>query len=230
MDFCVDDGTPLEYFTPFASANVPTKVLTPFSAQPSTRNNSSKIIYAALGAMGAIIIGLGAVLLYVSSVSRADTNTNENSPAAKPDSAALTQPKNSNSTAIAAMPPISAEAADELIRRWENAQDSRDFAAYRACYSPTFAGVKRTPASPGGREMKFDAWMRDRRATMARIADVQLDGISTRIDGEVAIVTFVQKWRSKNHCDIGDKEILIRMFADGPKIVSEDIRNPTFCR
>ena len=123
-----------------------------------------------------------------------------------------------------AISPITDNAARELVVRWKNAQNLKSFPSYRACYVPTteFIGIKRTPT--GGREqLSFNSWMKDRGTMFHNIIEVQADIRNIFIDGDTAVAVFTQKWRSVNQCDIGEKTLRIKLFADGPKIVFEEL-------
>ncbi|MGB2752513.1 MAG: hypothetical protein WBC19_10690 [Pyrinomonadaceae bacterium] len=230
-DFCVNDGTPLQALSSFVSADVPTQVFTPNVAKMASARETSKSIYIAVGVMATVIIGLLAALFYISSEKKGTENKTTQI-TAKPES---TQPPPSNTLSGNAPGtpdrlPITENAARELIVRWKNAQNVKSFSAYRSCYTPTteFIGIKRTPG--GGREqMSFNSWMNDRGKMIRNIIDVQADIRSISIDGETAVAVFTQKWRSVRLCDIGEKTLRIKMFADGPKIVFEELKDPILC-
>ena len=228
-DFCVDDGAPLQSFSSFVSADIPTQVLAPVARRSTTQNGSGKLLYIALGAMGVVIIGLAAMLLYRSPVPDDVAGVKPQDTPAPRSTAAVIPPVN---TAKAVQSneslPITEEDASQLITRWERSQDARNFTAYRSCYAPAFIGIKRTPA--GGREQRtFDGWMADRGKMLRNIVEVRVENRRVSIDGDAAVVEFVQHFRSVNYCDVGDKTIRIKMFADGPKIVFEELKNPVGC-
>ena len=228
-DFCVDDGTPLEAYSSFVSADVPTQLFTPVPTKAVSARETGKLIYVAVGVMATVIIALVAFLLYLSS-DKKDPATNQNQTpqtSSKPESTPANTVMASGKPAIS---PITEVAARELIVRWKNAQNLKNFPAYRACYAPTteFIGIKRTPT--GGREqLGFDSWMNDRGKMLHNVVEVQADIRNISIDGDTAVAVFTQKWRSVNHCDIGEKTLRIKTFADGPKIVFEELKDPVLC-
>ncbi len=233
-DFCVNDGTPLEALSSFVSADVPTQVFTPNVAKTGSARETNKLVYIAVGVMATIIIGLVATLIFISSEKKG-TATNQSQTTqitSKPETtqAPLSNTLSGKAPSTPDRPPITENAARELIVRWKNAQNVKSFSAYRSCYAPTteFLGIKRTPS--GGREqMSFDSWMNDRGKMFRNIIDVQADIRSISIDGDTAVAIFTQKWRSVRLCDIGEKTLRIKMFADGPKIVFEELKDPVLC-
>ncbi len=230
-DFCVNDGTPLEARSSFVSADMPSQVFTPNLAKMASAKETGKSVYIAVGVMATVIIGLVAALFFISSERKGIENSTTQI-TAKPES--TQPPPSSNLSGYAPVTPdrlpITENAARELIVRWKNAQNVKSFSAYRSCYAPTteFIGIKRTP--DGGREqMSFNSWMNDRGKMFRNIIDVQAEIRSISIDGDTAVAIFTQKWRSVRLCDIGEKTLRIKMFADGPKIVFEELRDPILC-
>jgi len=230
-DFCVDDGTPLEGYSSFISAGVPTQVFTPVPTKAVSTPETGKLIYVAVGVMATVIIALVAFLLYLSSDKKDSAiNQNQTLKSSKPESTSTPQSNTLAASETPSISPITENAARELVVRWKNAQNLKSFPTYRACYAPTteFIGIKRTPT--GGREqLSFDSWMNDRGKMLRNVVEVQADIRRISIDGDSAVAVFIQKWRSVNHCDIGEKTLRIKMFADGPKIVFEELKDPVVC-
>ena len=73
--------------------------------------------------------------------------------------------------------------------------------------------------------MGYSAWLADRGRSFKNLLNVVAENRSVTIEGDVAVVKFVQRFRSEGHCDYGDKTIHIKMFANGAKIVYEELRN-----
>ncbi len=231
-DFCVDDGTPLEVDRSFVSADVPTQVFTPVPTKTDSRTETGKLIYVAVGVMATAIIALVAFLMYLPSDEK-NRPTNQN-PALhtslKPEWISTSQANIQTASETPSISTITETVATDLVIRWKNAQNWKSFSEYRACYAPTteFVGIKRTPT--GGREqLSFNSWMNDRGRMLRNVVDVQADIRNIAIDGDTAVAVFTQKWRSVNHCDIGEKTLRIKMFADGPKIVFEELKDPVSC-
>ena len=76
-DFCVNDGTRLEAYSSFVSADVPTQIFTPVTTKAASVRETDKLILVAVDVMATIIIALVAFLLYLSS-DKKDTATNQN--------------------------------------------------------------------------------------------------------------------------------------------------------
>jgi hypothetical protein len=230
--YCPDDGTTLEILaTPFSS-DIPTQVVsTPKQTATTPDGGSSRYVYIAVGAMSAIIIVLSAAMLYRSESTSKETLQSprtEITAGPKVDSPSPSFNTPTSDETMRPKPPPSEDSARALIANWAGAQSSRNFAAYKSCYSPTFMGIKRTPN--GGREqLGYSAWMADRSAMMRNLVEVQVDRVNIAFDGDAAEAKFIQHFRSINHCDVGEKTIRIRLFNDGPKIVFEELRNPITC-
>ncbi len=234
VDFCVDDGTAL-VVDPAASGYMPTQVVTPVQLTGSHGGGSGRLVYVALGAMGAVILVLGFVLYFVLGVKEAPATQAavSKSPVSPPTANTLTtallenDKKSFELTTRADLPPITEIVARALITEWEMAQDTQNFAPYRACYSSNFLGIKRTTDSKT--QMKYAAWMMDRRKMMPNVVEVQVDSPLYTLDGDTMVVKFIQKWRSVRVCDIGPKTMRIKMTENGPRIVYEELEYSNPC-
>lgn len=230
IDFCVDDGSRLNFYNSIVSADIPTQVLPPVIVKNSPSSEPGKLIYVAVGIMATLIVALIAVLMYMSSGSKDAASNVKQAPQAsiKPETRTPIAANNTAPPDQPSIPSITETEARGLIERWVKAQNEKKFGSYSACYSQTFVGKKRTTDSV--REMRYMAWMNDRRASMPNVVNVQAEYLNISIEGDnTATVKFVQHWRSVNHCDVGNKTMVIRMFADGPKIIFEDLENVQNC-
>lgn len=234
VDFCVDDGSAL-IVDRSESGYLPTQVIAPVQITGSHGGRQSKFVFVALGAMGAVIVVLGVVLYFVSGVKEAPATQAvvSKSPVTPPTVNTLTAAQTENDkksvepTARADLPPITEIAARVLITEWENAQDTQNFASYRACYSPNFLGIKRTTNSKT--QMKYVAWMMDRRKMMPNMVEVQVDSPVFTLDSDTMVVKFIQRWRSVRVCDFGPKTMRIKMTENGPRIVYEELEYSNPC-
>jgi len=234
--FCLNDGTVLEIFSPSSVSEMPTEILSPFPAQPSLKPGGDKNIYAIVGAMAVVIIGLSAIVFFLlrdkgPAVTRSENNQqptqlSQNKSAQVSSNSATgqtsenTQPKTQQIT--------NAEVQD-LIDRWVKAQDEKNFGAYSACYSPQqFLGIKRTKEG-GRRQYTYTEWMSDRRKMLTNIIDLEIEIPQIAIEDDTAVAQFNQKFRSVNYCDEGPKEMRIKMFPEGAKIIYEAMKASQSC-
>lgn len=212
--FCLEDGTVLET-TPGASysGDTPTQVISPFpAAETSGKKEANKNIYAIIGVMLVVIIGLAAIVFYLMPGAKEEKKDESN-----------TAQNSGNQSQTGGKTQITREAAQDLINRWEQAQDTRNFDAYRVCYAPQFIGIKRTK-SGSETEMNYTEWINDRQKMAKNIIDVSVENLNITIEGDTAIAQFVQNWKSVNYQDTGQKTMRIKMFDDGAKIVYEDLK------
>ena len=77
--------------------------------------------------------------------------------------------------------------------------------------------------------MNRGEWLRDRRKMIPNFIEVQALNERVQLDGDTAVVTFTQRWRSARHCDVGEKELTIQIINGRPMIRSEVLRNPYPC-
>lgn len=238
--FCLDDGTALVG----ESGHAETVVL-PISAAtanprgtPEHRNSprskpSSPTVYILIGAMAATIVALGIVLYLTRDGIKGPAAENKAKPETPSNSANTTAartPTNSSAeTSLREGPAsITESTARDVLNRWREAQNGRDFTEYANLYAPAFVGYKVTPSGETDR-MNRDQWLRDRREMLPNFIEVQVVNERIRIDGATAVVTFTQRWRSARHCDIGEKELTIQIITGRPQIRSEVLRNPYPC-
>lgn len=234
-DFCLDDGTPLGVVTDGSYA--PTQVISPVSTGAQRAAEArSPLIYSALGGLGVLVIALGALALYLATArqdaipagGRTIPDARNDANMAAPTVTAQNERPAGDSVVAESLPQITKDAATSIIDQWESAQNKRDFPSYKALYSPAFRG-KKTIQGKGTVEMGYVAWMADRGKMSNNLLNVVAENPSTLIEGDIAVVKFVQRFRSERHCDYGDKTIHVKMFANGPKIVYEDLKNVSNC-
>ncbi len=234
-DFCLNDGTPLGVVTDASFA--PTQVISPVSTGAQAKAEArSPILYAALGGLGVLVIVLGALAWYLSTAQQTAVpaedkrvpDVRNDAKIATPTASARNEQPGGDSVVAESLPQITKDAATSIIDQWESAQNKRDFSSYKALYSPAFRG-KKTIQGKGTVEMGYVAWMADRGKMSKNLLNVVAENPSTLIEGDIAVVKFVQRFRSERHCDYGDKTIHVKMFANGPKIVYEDLKNVSNC-
>jgi hypothetical protein len=236
-EFCVNDGTPLSAYGSFVSADVPTQVFAPVGGRLAPPRETGKLIYVAVGVMATVIVVLAGILLFWQSDKKDGASNKERTAqtSPKPEQTSRPVPVNSvvsaNSVDVKApvVQPVTESAARELVERWRRAQNMKNYPAYRSCYALTteFIGIKRTPT--GREQMGINKWLAERAQMNRNIVEVRVDNLGVSIDSETAVAVFTQNWRSVNHCDTGMKTLRIKMFADGPKIVYEELRDPVSC-
>lgn len=255
--FCLNDGTTLLTVSN-TSENIPV-FPTPESAptqfiprsQINLTNPTNRIpgwLYAALGAMAAIILMLGGAFFIARSPAEnnekaeqnAKSNENilisnhsvvESKTAETPQENKLqdsksetTVPQIEVSSKQIETPPITTEAVHNLLTRWEKAQDGQNFGVYQACYGQPFKGIKRV-----GSETKvynYTSWLNDRRRMLENAIglDVEVENLQVTIEGDTATAEFDQYYRSLRHSDWGPKILKIKMFPDGARIVYEELK------
>lgn len=230
-DFCVDDGGALILVVDPAPAIPQTQIFSPIGGNaPAPATNQSR--YLELGILATIItVGLLG-MIYISSRPRSGDSsaTGNSSPAQNGTLQSDEKTTDAASRNLPSVSQINEDSARALIERWRRSQIMKQFTEYRSCYSPTteFIGIKDTT---GGRskQMNFESWMADRGKMMRNIIEVQLDIHSISVERDTAVARFTQKFRSVRYCDIGEKTLRIKNFADGPKIVFEAIADPIPC-
>ena len=231
--FCLNDGTVLETTSGASySGDLPTRFITPFPAVKTIeKKDSNTNIYAVIGAMAIVIVGLSAIVFFLMSDAKDKKNEENNSSVAAQTSP--TSEKGNKTPKVEKTPApvleITTEAAQNLVNSWEKAQDGKNFNAYRACYSSQqFLGIKRT--NEGEREQKtYAQWMADRQKMLKNTIDVEIKDSQITIEDDTAIVQFVQKFNSVNYCDEGSKVLRIKMFSDGAKIIYEEMKSSQIC-
>ncbi len=229
--FCLNDGTVLEAAdAPFGS-DTPTQVLASFPPKSAPNSESNRNFHMILGAMAVVIIGLSAIVFFLMSDTKDEKKTNEISNTARPSPLAETSPNSISAGEKTPVPnlTITEKDAKNLLDRWERAQDGKNFASYSACYSPQqFLGIKRT--NEGARKQyTYAQWMSDRRKMLVNTIDVEVIQTQIKIENDTAVAQFFQRFRSVNYCDEGNKEVHIKMFRDGAKIIFEEMKTAQIC-
>lgn len=217
--FCLNDGATLA-----SSQTAETVVLPNLSAARNQVKTGVNPLFAYLAVgLAALIIG-GAAVWFV-------TKQNSSSTAESPKQAeaVVSNPENKNTAqttnAKIQNPQLTTEAVNALMTRWKAAQDGRNFAAYQACYAPSFVGVKRT--NKGSTEKHdFGGWMTDRRAMFTKLVgmSVEMRNLKITVEGETGTVEFDQYFRTLNYADWGPKIIRVKSFSDGVRIVYEELK------
>lgn len=228
--YCPDDGATLSGGV--ASAfNTPTQVIN--TPQPvggaSASAGNGPLVYALVGGMTVTIFGLLIAVYLLSGGQNEIASGDRSTPGttAKPVNSA--KPAASDTNQIEpSVEPMTDTAARDVLDRWRDSQNRKNFGAYQALYHPSFIGYKVTPAGEQDRQ-GYAEWIRDRRKMVTNFINVQAENERISLDGEIAVIKFTQRWRSARHCDIGEKEITIQMSNGLPKIRSEIIRNPYDC-
>ena len=224
--FCLHDGTVLETSSGASySGDTPTQVFTSLPTKSVEKTETNKSFYAIIGVMAVVIIGLAAVVFFLMSGAKDDKNEENKTVENKSPNVAQTSPTtNQTIEKIEKTPlPITKEAAQNLINRWEQAQDARNFDAYRSCYGQPFLGIKRTKSGSETR-MNYAQWMNDRQKMLKNIIDVGVENLNITIEGDTANAQFIQQFQSENYEDTGQKTMRIKMFEGGAKIVYEELK------
>ena len=181
-------------------------------------------MYIALGALGAGVIALGVALYFLLPTEKgAGSKHGANDPTNNAEHAVPIQPLNRPVTPEALTPVLTQESVAALVERWRISQNTRDFKDYQDCFDSSFFGVKRTKTG-GPQRMNFGSWMNDRRKMLPNVIEVGVSNMQISFDGDTAIVRFDQRFRSVNHADDGLKEMRVKMFPAGPKIVFEELK------
>lgn len=245
--FCPIDGTTLEAAVSLATNDTPTQVLSSFPTPVVPKKSDGKYLYLITGTMAVVIIGLSAIVFYLLSGKENNENKNsenkqeigqtiENKPAQKESNSAQTSQIEKQTPQIekankqisvdntqVQTEPITDEAVQELINRWRQAQNSRNYNAYKACYAPQFFGIKRTRDGDETR-MNYGQWMNDRRKMLENTINVAVQNPNINIERDTATAQFIQEFESVNYQDTGQKILKIKMFPDGAKIIFEEMK------
>ena len=229
--FCLNDGTKLEEF-PLPRANdIPTQYVPAVRRAAASQKSVDKKIYWLCGALLAVI-GVLSFVIYAlvanpATVRRSIDESSEKAaetPTVKPTSKSeAVEPANTPAAPAPELPPLTPQNVRELIERWERAQDARNYNAYKSCYATSFFGIKRTKSGAESR-MNYAQWLGDRRKMLANTIDVGVLNLEIEIAGETATARFIQQFQSANYSDEGQKILKIKTFADGAKIVYEELK------
>lgn len=245
LNFCLADGSSLlaQYDSEPTLVlsqpplNIPSTISSPSQRPKPLRQGVSPLFaYVTVGLL-ALLIG-GGFVMWLKSDTKTSSSTNTiptsaNSPSQnsgegkeepKVNSNQIT-PKEAQTERPITLPPPTIESAQNLMNRWEVAQDTQNFAAYESCYGYSFRGVLRT-TSGRVKVYGFNEWMRDRRRMVNQTGGLDIDIRNTRIriDGDTATVEFDQYYRSGSYSDWGPKVIKIKTTPDGEKIVYEELK------
>lgn len=249
LNFCLADGMPLsaiydseqtlvlssQSFTTPSTINSPSKP----EQRPSRQGVSPFFAYALVGLLVLLIVG-GIVMWLKSDTKTSSSLTNQNPihstvNSASQNSSDVKEESNANRNQrtskeaqtenSVALPPLTVESVQSLMNRWENAQDTQNFAAYESCYGYSFRGVLRT-TSGRVKVYGFNDWMKDRRRMINQVGGLEIDirNMSVNIDGDTATVEFDQYYRSGSYSDWGPKVIKVKASPDGEKIVYEELK------
>ncbi len=120
--------------------------------------------------------------------------------------------------------PINQNEVSDLIDDWENAQNTNSYNNYKSLYATEFTGIKRTS---GGKvsHMNYSQWLNNRRKMLGNIKSVVTSNRNITIVGNTATVEFTQDFKSNNYQDTGQKILKIQMYADGAKIIYEEMKD-----
>lgn len=223
--YCLDDGNVLETVPSRLTNETPTQIVSPFPLRPVTRPpQRGGLLHIALGALGMGVIALGvAVYFLLPSDKPTDAKQAASGQTKNTNKADSSQLLNRPLAEESLTPTPTQESVTALIERWRLAQNTRNFREYQDCFDTSFFGIKRTKTG-GPQRMNFGSWMNDRRKMLPNVIEVGVSNMQISFDGDTAIARFDQRFRSANHADDGLKEIRVKMFPAGPKIVFEELK------
>jgi hypothetical protein len=181
-------------------------------------------LYFALGALGAGVVALGVAFFFLLPGDRGanskhgstdSTNSTANNAAIRPTGHLETEDS--------LTPVLTQDSVAALVERWRLAQNTRNFKGYQDCYDSSFFGIKRTKTG-GAQRMNFGTWMNDRRKMLPNVIELGVSNMQISFDGDTAVVRLDQRFRSVNYADDGLKELRVKMFPAGPKIIFEELK------
>lgn len=226
LAFCLEDGTVLVSLGEPPTLGHSARLSSPPAPMiPVSKSRSSAVLTFVVLALLIAVAVLIAIIVWQTNAPNNNANpahdpTPERSPANRNG--------NGNSPTPPVLPPMTSEAAEELMKDWERAQDARNVDRYESCYDRSFEGVKRTVS---GKVYKYNytEWMKDRQKTMgtARFLDVRVEGMRIRVEGDIAIIEFDQEYRTTGYADFGPKVIRAKMTMSGAKIIYEELKSST---
>jgi hypothetical protein len=224
LQFCLQDGSVLIFRN--ENETVVRQVSPPVAGKEKKGVNPI-FAYLTVGLL-ALIVG-GAVVGWILLSNRRGDNTRReiiSTPNVLPGNTGLKANTPPTVTPAPASPIMTREAAGDLVRSWESAQDSRNFSAYQDCYDRSFQGVKRTVSGSVSR-YNYSQWMKDRQKMLrnAKFMDVRVDKLQITVEGEIATLEFDQYFRTTGYADFGPKIIRIRMTDAGAKIIYEELKS-----
>jgi ketosteroid isomerase-like protein len=111
--------------------------------------------------------------------------------------------------------------AETLLETWVQAQNARDFSAYRGLYAPEFVGVKRVGAK--SKQYDLQAWLEERRKFFAQLVDVKASDRQFHLNADGSIVArFAQEGMSGTKRDSRSKEMVLKRAVEGLRIIREE--------
>lgn len=121
--------------------------------------------------------------------------------------------------------PLTEGKVRNLLGAWVRAQNTRNFANYKACYDSSFEGVQ-SYLSGTSQKRNYEQWMVDRGKMLNNAVNlkVEIANLQIRVEGDTAIAEFDQYYRSLSYSDWGPKEIQVKMTPSGAKIVYEELK------
>lgn len=242
LTYCLADGSLLSApYDPEATQRIsppritnqaPTEIIqsSPPCSDP-VRRTSSPATYIII-ALLSLLVGGGAVALFISRGAYAPATQ---SPTPLPNVEPTLTPKQeqvdvkegprNESNQSATVATLTSDAVYKLLARWENAQDTQNFASYESCYGYSFRGVLRT-SSGRVKTYGFNEWMKDRRRMITQSGSMNVDAKNVRISvaGDSATVEFDQYYRTTAYSDWGPKIMKVKATSEGAKIVYEELK------
>lgn len=114
--------------------------------------------------------------------------------------------------------------ADALLVAWLDAQNKGDHAAYMALYGAGFQGVRRT-ADGAAKNLDRDGWSKDRANLFKGKQQVAAENVVKKVDGDRVTLTFLQRWKSDQAADHGQKVMELAVVDGALRIVREELES-----
>jgi hypothetical protein len=229
LSFCLTDGAVLE------SSGSQETIFLPknpeFVSSQQTVKQGVNPIFAYLSVfLLALILGGGIISAIWYFYGGNSITNNSFSPNIEPktNSTQNSATKIEKSPIVKVLPPITEEAARNLISDWTIAQNSKDFAKYKIFYDTSFRGIKRTVKGSVS-SYNYSQWIADRQAMMKKtdVMRVRVEDLSITVQNNEAVVEFKQYFYVKSYADFGPKVIKIKMTENGAKIFYEELKSAT---
>lgn len=105
---------------------------------------------------------------------------------------------------------------DATLQGWREAWEAKDFNRYENYYTPTF---------PGNAQAR-SAWFADKRKRFEKAGGIKVEimNLEVKIEGGKAKASFVQRYTSGRHSDVGAKTLILIKYGAEWKIDTEDWR------
>jgi hypothetical protein len=213
--FCQNDGSVL--VSPNQSAE--TVIVKPphmrsLGNPPITKQPNLHLIYGVVLLLSIVAVGFGTAYFSISKVSENTQNNKESGNSTRKIADKELETKSE----------LTVEAVKNLLQKWEAAQDTQSFSAYRDCYTSPFKGIKTT--DKGDTVYDSGGWMADRRKMLQTAVglDIEIKNLDITIAGDSATATFDQYYRSLRYSDRGPKELKIKQTPSGAKIFYENLK------